>query len=1658
MTPPTADVLIIGAGVIGASIAFHLTRHGIKPLLIEKHHPAAGSSGACDGLVFLQSKKPGLHLRLALESRKRFDGLFDQLGSRIEFKNPGGMCLIESEAELAAMRLFVDEQRRSGLEVELLEGDEARRREPCLSEKVIAATYSALDSQVNPYELTFAFLRAAKSAGARILTGEAVRGIEGAAGKTTGVFTDNRRISAPVVVNAAGALAADVGRMVGLEIPITPRRGQILVTAAVPPLIRHCLISAQYVAAKFKPELAERGGMGFSLEQADNGNILIGSTREFVALPISPVVTLHNPYNVALEFTDMRLDFLRVPFAMQVFRNGIAQTAKLVPLETMMWQNLDGARGRVFGMRLKNKTAAGAVAGDLNATKITLLPGEVKTFSPYIDPNHSWFKEMRGPGKKFLDIDAMNQFTSKIDAIPGWQGDGIGFACAALQGNEPYIGQPDGCNQWSFGWRWDDALTIKFAPVCTTFAANKFVIQMSAKVEGSPAPRVVSAIEMDYASLTGLQDFILGTDGTMTYPSPTATPVKGKDMLDHSTTPIKEMTNVKPFALLSAQAKTTSGARDASNIDGRLATKPWCFAHANIAASSQKVISEHSANFAHEIDLQLLPGSTANLNLGDPGSNFDTALLPKNVITIPAGERQVDLVIVPIDDALQEASETIKVALLADPAYTLPVPSQLTVTLLDNDQPVPTLSVAAVDATASEVGLDTGTFSITRSGDLNKPLMVRYDLLGKAANGDDYEYLAGTRVIPAGVAQVTVIVKPKADPLNNEGSETVQLMLKAGSDYVVGTPASAVVTIADESRPTITISQDDLLATEQGAGGTSPNPGRIVIQRTGSTSAAFSVRLNIAGTASNGSDYQTLSSTIQILIGASGYSVNVIPIEDTLIEGSETVAIRLAPDPSYMIGASNAATIVIEDNDFPAEAVRVSLRASDDKASESGDTGSFELTRTGATSSPLSVKLAISGSATPGSDYVALPNVVQIDANQTTKLLTVTPQNDASQEDKETVEVRLVADPAYTIATGTSAIVSITDNDAAVNTVVQVVAGNNAVELARRLIPGYFDITRTTSQGSLLVQISLTGTAKNGTDYAPVASSVLIPDGTTSTRITIYPLNDDSYEEKYETVILKICANSAYNVGYASVAQITIEDDDVPNYKPAAFDDVFKAASGQKITVSAPGILANDFDPDGGYVSVDYLRGEETWDYAFDDNRNRCGNLSLGTDGGFTYEPPNATFTGRVRFMYALKSDGIKLRDGQFSSGATVYMYFGVNNAPPVPNSDYFIVAANRQSSIPLSRILANDLDADGDTVYFNKVESASDGTAVVSGGNLLFTPTPNFIGIASISYSAHDRQLIGGTKATILLNVRGYPSDNGATNVPPTAQPDTARVRADTPTRIPVLANDIDLNGDEIAIANIEAAPSRGWAQIEGNCIRYTPYPGYVGVDSFTYRATDGKADSDPARVNVCIGQATDVQTLLGKPPSKYGVSSECLKWLAAQGSGGEVPAQFSAGNSTIDNTQFSHIHQAVDYVAGDQSCNSCGVSVPKMTSKPSFELQRYHRYKDCDLRGSYGPGYEFTVEAGRGTWRQPSCWPSRPSRTASSPRHFHPSVPSAWELRSRRSCALTARRSGSARMCALRTTSSFRTSTSLTRFRCSTASKRADWCWSTPTSGPRT
>ncbi len=118
--------------------------------------------------------------------------------------------------------------------------------------------------------------------GTVILTGTAVLDIEVEGRQISAVVTAAGKIETRTVVNATGVYASEIGRMLGIEIPIKPRRGQLLVTEARPGLLKPWLGSANYIAAKFNPQLAKEGTGGVSIDQTQNGNLLIGATREFV--------------------------------------------------------------------------------------------------------------------------------------------------------------------------------------------------------------------------------------------------------------------------------------------------------------------------------------------------------------------------------------------------------------------------------------------------------------------------------------------------------------------------------------------------------------------------------------------------------------------------------------------------------------------------------------------------------------------------------------------------------------------------------------------------------------------------------------------------------------------------------------------------------------------------------------------------------------------------------------------------------------------------------------------------------------------------------------------------------------------------------------------------------------------------------------------------------------------------------------------------------------------------------------------------------------------------------------------------------------------------------------------------------------------------------
>ncbi|AYO29222.1 FAD-binding oxidoreductase [Biomaibacter acetigenes] len=283
----STDVVVIGGGVIGCSVAYHLAKRGIDVTIVERDDIASGTSGACDKAVLLQSKNPGLHLEMALESVKLFPQLQRDLDTDIEFKNNGGMIVIKTQEQWQVMQGFVERQKKVGLWVELLGREQALQRQPAFAQDIVGSTYSPMDGEVNPINLTLGFFRGAKKYGAKPLLSTEVRGIKVEKGRVSSVLTTGEEILTRFVVNACGVYAPVIGRMVGIDIPIIPRRGQIIVTEPVPPLIHGDVNCARYITAKFKPELLgndenARLGIGLSLGQTENGNLLIGGTREFV--------------------------------------------------------------------------------------------------------------------------------------------------------------------------------------------------------------------------------------------------------------------------------------------------------------------------------------------------------------------------------------------------------------------------------------------------------------------------------------------------------------------------------------------------------------------------------------------------------------------------------------------------------------------------------------------------------------------------------------------------------------------------------------------------------------------------------------------------------------------------------------------------------------------------------------------------------------------------------------------------------------------------------------------------------------------------------------------------------------------------------------------------------------------------------------------------------------------------------------------------------------------------------------------------------------------------------------------------------------------------------------------------------------------------------
>ncbi|WP_329544416.1 FAD-binding oxidoreductase [Streptomyces sp. NBC_01356] len=274
----TCDVVVVGAGMVGAASALYAARAGLDVVLVDRGPVAGGTTGSGEGNLLVSDKEPGPELELALLSGRLWTDLAQEVGEAIEYEAKGGLVVAATPEGLAALETFAVGQRAAGVEAATVAAGQLHDLEPHLAPGLAGAVHYPQDAQVMP---TLAAAHLVRASGARLLTGRTVTEVlRTADGAVRGVRTDKGEIHATVVVNAAGTWGGELAALAGVSLPVLPRRGFVLVTEPLPRMIRHKVYAADYVADVASDSAALQTSP--VVEGTAAGPVLIGASRERV--------------------------------------------------------------------------------------------------------------------------------------------------------------------------------------------------------------------------------------------------------------------------------------------------------------------------------------------------------------------------------------------------------------------------------------------------------------------------------------------------------------------------------------------------------------------------------------------------------------------------------------------------------------------------------------------------------------------------------------------------------------------------------------------------------------------------------------------------------------------------------------------------------------------------------------------------------------------------------------------------------------------------------------------------------------------------------------------------------------------------------------------------------------------------------------------------------------------------------------------------------------------------------------------------------------------------------------------------------------------------------------------------------------------------------
>ncbi|GAA5154943.1 FAD-binding oxidoreductase [Amycolatopsis dongchuanensis] len=271
------DVVVVGAGMVGAACAHFCARAGLRVTVVDRGTVAGGTTSGGEGNILVSDKEPGPELDLALLSVRLWREFGERFGAEaLELQPKGGVVVAQSPEAAAGLAKLAAAQRDSGVDARDVTPAELFELEPNLTREVTSGVFYPQDMQVQPMLAAARLLR-----DATVLTGTEVLGFRrDGDGALTGVETSAGFLPAQWVINAAGTWGGEVATLAGAPVPVLPRRGFVLVTEPLPVVVRHKVYTADYVANVASGD--EGLETSVVVEGTQAGTVLIGASRERV--------------------------------------------------------------------------------------------------------------------------------------------------------------------------------------------------------------------------------------------------------------------------------------------------------------------------------------------------------------------------------------------------------------------------------------------------------------------------------------------------------------------------------------------------------------------------------------------------------------------------------------------------------------------------------------------------------------------------------------------------------------------------------------------------------------------------------------------------------------------------------------------------------------------------------------------------------------------------------------------------------------------------------------------------------------------------------------------------------------------------------------------------------------------------------------------------------------------------------------------------------------------------------------------------------------------------------------------------------------------------------------------------------------------------------